>query len=322
MKHKILVGILSIETILLVLFSILQTSFAGVFSTVMAFPFEQIGLGLRSLSLSGAFGNAAAFVVYFAVSLLPVAALLVLRKKRRLCKEDGLLVLLSIVLFAVLYFMINPGFLSLWPSGAGGLAMGKAVLGVMVYSVLVGYFVLRILRRVCYGGTERLIRYMPFMLGLLNVLFVYLIFGAYLSDMFGSFETLRAGNVGNEHLLGATYVFLAMQFLVDALPYVFCIFIIFAALKILDEMKTDRYSSGTVAAAEQIFRLCVAALVTTVLANIGFNLLQFLFAGYLVVISSSVQIPIFGVAFVFAALLLTRLVTENKQLKDDNELFI
>ena len=52
MKQKILVGALSVEALVCVLFCILQTSFTGVFSAVMAFPFEQIGMGLRSLSLS------------------------------------------------------------------------------------------------------------------------------------------------------------------------------------------------------------------------------------------------------------------------------
>jgi hypothetical protein len=91
---------------------------------------------------------------------------------------------------------------------------------------------------------------------------------------------------------------------------------------LLDEMRANRYSAETVAAAGQISKLCAVALVAMVLANIGFNLLQLLFAKSLVVINSSVQIPVFSITFVLAALLFTRLVTENKQLKDDNDMFI
>jgi len=322
MKHKILVGLLSAEALACVLFCILQTSFAGAFSAVMAFPFEQIGLGLRSLSLSSGLGNAAAIVIYFAASLLPITAVLILQKKRKLYAEDGLLGLLSVVLFAVLYVMINPGVISTWTGGITAQSVGKAVLGGMVYSVLCGYFVLRVLRLFSDGGTEKLVRYMSVMLRLLTVLFVYFIFGACFNGLLNSIAALQEGNVGNEHLLVASYIFLVLQFVVDSLPYAFNVLITFAALRLLDGMRADRYSAETVVAAGQISRLCAVALVTMVLANVCFNLLQLLFAKSLLVINSSVQIPVFSITFVLAALLLTRLVTENKQLKDDNDMFI
>jgi len=59
MKRKILMGLLSVQALACMLFCILQTSLAGVFSAAMAFPFEQIGLGLRSLSLLNRLGNTA-----------------------------------------------------------------------------------------------------------------------------------------------------------------------------------------------------------------------------------------------------------------------
>jgi hypothetical protein len=322
MKGKLLVGLLSVEALACVLFCILQTSFTGVFSAAMAFPFEQLGMGLRSLSLSGGFGNGAAVVVYVAVSLLPIATLLILQNKRKLCAEDGLLGLLSAVLFAVLYLMINPSDISTWAGGMVAQSVGKAILGGMVYAVLSGYIILRVLRLFSDGGTEKLVRYMSAMLILLNALFVYLVFGACVNGLLHSIAALQAGNIGNEHLLGASYVFLVLQFMIDVLPYVFDLLVVFAALHLLDEMRSDRYSAETVAAAGRVSRLCSAALATTVLVNIGFNLLQILFAKSLVVINGSVQIPVFSITFVLAALLFTRLVAENKQLKDDNDLFV
>ena len=322
MKYRVLIGVLCIIAVVCVLFCILQASLISIFSVAIAFPFEQIGMGLRVLSLSSAAGNVAAFVIYIAVSLLPAAALLVLRKRRKLYAEDGLLGLLCGVIFMVLYYMINPGLIGTLASESVSLSVGKAVMGGMVYSVLIGYIILRMVRLFSGGGTEKLFRYMSVMLCLLNVLFVFLIFGAFFKGLLDSIAALQAGNVGNEHLLGATYVFLVLQYLVNVLPHIFSILIAFAALRLLGELQTDRYSAETVAAAERIPRLCIAALVATVLANIGFNLLQLLFAKSLLVVNESVQVPLFSIAFVLAALLLTRLVTENKQLKDDNDLFV
>lgn len=322
MKRNIIIGILMVEAVVCIMIYTLQASFTGVFSAVMAFPFEQIGLELRALSLSGALGNIIAIVVYFAISLLPASALLVLRSKRKLFTEDGLLGLLSIVLITVLYLMINPGIIGRLTSGLIEQSFGKAVLGSMVYSILCGYFVLRILRLFYAGGTDKLIRYMSVMLNLLNVIFVYLAFGASFNKLQGSIAALRAGNVGNEHVLGASYIFLVLQFIIDALPYILDVFIVLTALQLLKEMQTDRYSTKTLTKAEHMSRLCAVFLTTIVLSNIGFNLLQFLFVKSLMVVNSTVQIPVFSITFVLAALLLTRFVAENKQLKDDNDMFI
>ena len=322
MKRKVYIGLLAAEALACMAFCILQASLAGLFSTAMAFPFEQVGMGLRSLSLSGGVGNAAAVAIYFAAGLLPTAALLVLRKKRRLHAEDGLLVLLCAVLFAVLYTMVNPGALGASAGGGAGWLVEKATLGSMVYSVICGYFILRALRLFFDGSTGKLVRYMSVMLGLLNMLFVYAVFGACFNSLLCSISALRAGNAGNEHLLGASYVFLALQFVVDALPFVFNMCIVFAAMRLLDEMHKNRYSAGTVAEAIKISKLCTSALVAIVLANICYNLLQFVFAKSLMIVNSLVQIPVFSIAFVLAALLLARLAAENKQLKDESDMFI
>jgi len=322
MKRKIHIVQLGITAFLSLLFSIFQNLFAGVFSTLMAFPFEQIGMVLRRLSLSSGVGNVAAIIIYFIVSLLPIAAIFVIMKKRKLYAEDGLLVLFSAVLFAVLYLIINPGILNSLIGGSAGSAVGNAVLGVTVYSVLCGYFVLRILRLFTDGSMEKLVQYMSITLCVLNILFVYMIFGANFSNMLDSITVLQVGNVGSEHLLGASYVFLVLRFIMDALPYIFNVAIVFAALRLLDEMRANRYSDGTVAAAQRVSRFCALALIATVLAIIVFNLLQLLFARPLMIINSSVQIPILSIVFVLAMLLLTRLITENKELKDDIDMFV
>jgi hypothetical protein len=153
---------------------------------------------------------------------------------------------------------------------------------------------------------------------LLCALFVFLAFGAGFGDLLGSVTSLRVGNAGNERLLGPSYVFVALQFCVNALPYVLDVFVSTAALR----LRTDRYSAGAVAAATKMSQICARVLTVTVLTNIAFNLLQLLFAKRLAVINSTVQIPVLPVIFVLAALLLTRLVTESKQLKDENDMFI
>ena len=54
------------------LFCILQRSLSGLFSTLIAFPFEQIRAGLLGLwSLSGAVGNVVAIILYMLLGFIP-----------------------------------------------------------------------------------------------------------------------------------------------------------------------------------------------------------------------------------------------------------
>jgi len=319
MKQKILIGFLCTEAAACMLYHLLQASYAEVFISALTFPFEQIGWGLRFLSLSSTVGNVAAIVVYMAVCLIPAATLFLLWKKRKLYAEDALLCLLSAVLFAVIYIMINPGFIG---SPLAGQPVMKAVLGGVVYSIFFGYIILRMVHLFSAGSTDKLISYMRIMLGLLSVLFVYIVFGSCFESLLGSIKSLQAGNTGNEDILGVSYAFLVLQYIADAAPYALNVFVVFSALRLLSEMRADRYSAAALSAAERMTHLCGGALVATVLVNICFNVLQLLFIKSLMTINTSIQIPVIPIAFVLSALLLTRLAAENKQLKDDNDMFI
>ncbi|WFR58983.1 hypothetical protein QA584_07855 [Anaerocolumna sp. AGMB13025] len=322
MKLRTFLIFLGIEAVFCVVLNIIQASFSGMFSAVMAFPFEELGILLRMLSLPGGIGNIAAIVIYTLVSLLPAAGFLMLSKKQNLHLEDGLLLLLSAVLFGVLYLMINPGLINPLFSKMKGFAITKAMLGGIVYSLLCGYLILRVLRLCYISGTKKLQNYMIILLRLLNVIFVYMIFGASLNNLLNSISVLREGNRGSEHLLSVSIWFLVLQYAVDVLPYLFNLLVVFAGIRLLVELQTDRYSNDSVTAALKLSRLCVIALAATVLTNIVFNLLQLLFARKLMVINSTVQLPVLFIIFVLAVLLFSRFIAENKQLKDDIDMFI
>jgi hypothetical protein len=160
------------------------------------------------------------------------------------------------------------------------------------------------------------------MLRALAVLFTVIIFGVCFGELLGSIASLRAGNVGNEPSLGVSYVFLTLKFIVDALPYAFDVLVVFASNKLLDELLADRFSEAASASCRRLARLCCRLLAVSVLAGIGFNLLQVLFSGALLTVNASLDIPVFSIAFVLAALLFTRLVEENKRLREDNDMFV
>ncbi len=322
MKRKVFLGFLGCEALFCVLLVFTHQMLPNVFTAAMAFPFEQIGKGLRMLSLSGNTGNVLAIILYSAICLLPLVALQFIRKKRKLTHEDSFLAILSVVLFAVLYLMINPGLMGTYLGEAAGQSIGKAILGSITYSIILGYAILRILRLSFAADTGKLQKYLAILLCVLNILFVYIAFGTCFGDLMDSIEALRTTNTGNEHILGISYVFLALRYIVNALPYVLDILVAFTAFALLKELTADRYSDAAVITAGQLSRICGLALKIIVTANVGFNLMQLALMKMLLVVNTSVQIPLMSIVFVLAALLLAQYIKENKMLKDDNDMFI
>lgn len=324
MKKKVYLGILILEAIVCVIFCVLGTISGENMADIMAFPFAPIGKGLRALSLSGTVGNAVAILLYGGISLLPLWPVLIHAKKKKLHTEDILPVVLCPLLFVVLYEMINPGSITMGPAELGMLSadVRNGMLGCIVYSVLVGYLILRVLRLFFGAEKEKLQSYVSLMLGLLNVILVYMIFGGCLQKFLQTMESTKAANQGTEDGLTLTYVFIFLQMLTDALPYVLDMVIVFACQHMLAKLQKDAYSEETLEAAGKLTRVCGMSLKVTILSIVAFNLLQLLCAKHLRVLNGFVNIPILSILLVLTALLFAKLVAEGKQLKDDNNMFI
>ncbi len=322
MKRNKFCVFLLCEAVLCILLSIAREALPQVFINVIAFPFEQIGVLLRILSLSGGTGNFASIVIYISLCLVPVIILFLIRKKRNLSAEDTLLVVLSAVLFAIIYFMINPGLLGEYFGGLMDYSTGKAMLGGIAYSVIAGYILFRILRLFFSTDTNSLQKYLMTLLYIVNISIVLLVFSAQFNNLLNSFEQLRSGNKGNEHLLGISYVFLVLEYIVDNIPSLLIIPVVFSGQSLLYELSADRYSQQAVFCADKLSRICGLALVITVLSNIGYNLLQLVFINKIFIANSTIRIPVFSIVFLLAALLFAQYIKESKQLKEDNDMII
>jgi len=247
-----------------------------------------------------------------------------MKRIRKLNGEDWLLVLLSGLMFAVLYLMINPGVIvNLFNAGSGAfLVVHKAILGSVIWSVIIGYFVLHVLRLSSNADTKKLYDYLGLLLCALAFLFILAAFGVALGQTIESFTALRADNTGNEASLVMSYIFLSLRFLVDITPFIMNLVTVFLGLKLLEVMKADRYSEETLSSAEKLSLWCKKTLSTVVITNIALNVLQLLFTGSLRDINSSVSIPVTSICFVIVVLLFSRMIAETRKLKKDNDLFI
>ena len=271
MKKRGMPLILTAEAAACVVFCFLRTSFFGGFTSLAAFPFEQAGYVLREMSLSGTAGNAAAIVLYLTLGLLPCLAWLLLKKQGRLLAVDHLLPALSVLLLAVIYYMVNPGLIVSAVPGTG-----KWLLGCTFYSALSGYLVIRVLAVCRNARPETLESVLQGLLGFLKMVFVYLIFGQNLDRLLNSLRDM--GNVSSglyadgaaqgAQSVGLTCLFFGLGYLVDVLPYAFDLGIVFLAGRLLAALKADRWGDAAAELADRLAGFCAKALGITAGADV------------------------------------------------------
>lgn len=292
---------------------LLMLVFGGVFlpehfSGAAAFPFEQVGSVLRWLSLLGGGWNTLAWVLYFAVCLLPLAALAWRVKKGRYHNEDSLLILLSVLLFFVIWQMINPAGLPAIMGTAAAL-MGKSLLGLVMWSAVCCYGVLVLRRTVLEGGEVQLDRWLFRLVACAAAVFVLDICAVAIP----AFVTDMKGN---------DLWYPLMRLAVSVLPDIFGLLTADSALTLLETVSRSGYSQEAADAAKALTGRCSVALAATVLTELCWNLYQLIWIQEIENVNITVNLPLMSMAFFLGAMLLARLIEKSRRLQEDNDLFI
>lgn len=314
MNQKLLYILLFSEFSVLLALVLLTAEFPSLFSSFLAFPFEQIGMGLRALSLTGRLGNGLALAIWVGLSASPLISVMKHKGNKSCNNESIALALLSVSLLFVLMGMANPVMIvSVFPDiGGGGLPAMKSIMGSAVWSIAVLWGVLRLLRLFRAGDTNKLLGYLRALLYTLCALFTGIIAISCGSVLAGGLADIQRSMDG---------VMTIVRFLVAALPYALDIVITLSALTLLDALLSDD-ASGAVNCTNKLSRLCCLSLGITTVSMAVLNILQLVLSPWLSDIAGTVKIPIMSLAFVLAVLLVARLIAENRQLKEDNDLFI
>jgi len=322
MKDRRFVLILAAEAVLCVIAALaLKPQGGSAYVTIAQFPFAQIGLLLRGLSLSGVAGNVAAIVLYIALCGVPLVFVALHIKKRVFKAEDALLIVMSGFGFYMMYMMINPGLLSDIPCYAVG-DVGKAVLGGAFYSLLIGYLVLRLLRRAEGSSTDKLLRVMRLLFAAVAVVLVFSISYIGLSDVKTQLAEIKAGNTDPSVSLGMTTFFVLLRFALTQAPVVMEIGIFLLGMRLCNALREDRYSEGAVGAAKKLAAFAKMTVVVILLCCIVSNLAQIVFAGSLVSANFLTTLPLGEIVVAVGALLLTRFFVASRELKQDNQMII
>lgn len=273
---------------------------------LLSFPFVPLAGLLRQLSLSGGAGNAAAWALFLALSLWPLVWLALRLLKKQAGPEDFVLPVLSGTLLTAFYQMINPGeLLKTFGSAAG---LGKPLLSMAVWTTLCCYLTLRLRRTALEGRPKTLSRWLPGLTWVMAAVIAAQLFGVEIPAF------VRRWQAGN--------FFALITLLAAAVPAVFSARTARAAGELLSALAHGQYSQQAVEAAGNLSGACGAALAVTAVTQLLYNLMQVLGASVIGDVNLSLNLPVFQLVFLLAALLLSRLLVHGQQLQQDNDLFI
>lgn len=300
--------------------------------SVAGFPGGAIGQGLSALAVSGRLGFALALTLYAFCVLLPLYVLARIGERRKLKSEDALLALIAVAVACALF---PRGWVAYWSTSAETL-FPRLAWQWLIFALLAGWVVLRLLRRFSDGGTRELLKLFRALLILAAAYFVFEVCFAEFAGLFSTVDALKAGNTAfaDDAVLPAatditgskslvfSYVVLALRFAAESLPTLLAAATAYFAIGLLDTMENGAFTQESAVYAPKLAAWCGKALKISVLFALAVNLVQAVCAPMLLSTSISIRLPIFELCFVLAALLGARLIVSNVALAADNDLFI
>lgn len=288
-------------------------------------PFELLGTGLRSLSLSSEFGNIMAIIIYCLLSLIPAVVYMILRNKKRIIEMDRFLFVLSGVLFFVIYYLINPTLFM-------GNRFGSVTLIGLFYALLVGYLVLRAIAVWTKSDMAELQKGIRFLVCMLMISLTIGILMECFEELPASIQALKDSNTmasdpwmafeNDLPNLTFTIVFLFIRCLVKIVPCILEILILGMILKLIKELSEDRYSEAVAGQLEKLGKMCKNMVLTTVVLNMCFAVLQVVFRNMLYQINMDVTIPLVSIILVLAVMMVSKYMRESQQMKEELDMFI
>ena len=332
MKRSQMKTLLLIEGAVCLTLTLALRLIEGAAFSFAAFPGSAAGQGLSMLADTGRFGFALALTLYAFLVLLPLYALARIRARRDWKAEDTLLGLCSLAVAGALF---PRGWVAYWSTSAETL-FPRLAWQWLLFALLAGWVVLRLLRRFSDGGTQELLKLFRVLLGLAAAYFVFAVFFVEFAGLLTAIDTLKAGNTAftADTLLPAatditgskslvfSYVVLALRFAAESLPTLLAAATAYFAIGLLDTMEDGAFTQESAAYAPKLAAWCVKVLKLSVLLALAVNLLQAVCAPLILSTSISIPLPVLELCFVLAALLGARLIASNVALAADNDLFI
>lgn len=308
---------------------------AGMLLYCLALPLEGAGWLLRRLSLWNAFGNALAWAFYLGLCLAPLLCAALRKRRGRALPCAWMGALLSAALFFVLYLFINPALLRgiFGPVAVEeGLLVCKTGLSIFVWSIAAAWWVLAFLRR---GARPALCEGLALLVKATGALLILSLCYSSLYALLGCVQAsgVKVFDAGGAPLTGLSLLGspfspwtldfpAAVQVLMQAVPQMYLLALVPAALALLESLGAEPWSAEAAAHCDTLAARARMAVCACLLCAVAGNFLQLLWAGEGRSFHISLPLPIFELMLALAALLISGGLREGRELKLDNDAII
>ncbi len=315
MKHTKYITVLILTAILSVVLGIFSEKLPDIFPAVIAFPFGYIAKGLGALSGLGNVGNGLAIALWFSISAIP--ALIALKypnlKDRKTLPERITLFVLTAAMLFTFYVYNNISLFSNADALDGFMHSFKDFVAFFpLWSLVLLYFTFLLVRLFRSNNKTLLWNCLKYMIYILGVIFV-IGAGLNLTEMIKVFMA--------EEVIADTVVSSLLLTLPEIAAYVFNTLIALSAIDLINIINTET-QEGLSKCSAKLCKFSGRALILIAIMTALSNLLQLILMRFLSNISMTINLPIENIAFVLAVFVFSGILVENKQLRDDNNMFI
>ncbi len=286
------------------------------FIACFSFPFSFIAKLLTALSESGDIGNGFAFAILVLLSLLPVIPVFkTFRIKEKRLRNFILILMCPLVAF-VLYAFCNISFLESVSSVISSDLNEnvKAVFGASVWSGIVCVVLTEIVLKIKNAEGKEMLKFAKLAALILSVLLTVAV------SVFEVGEFFSKINMG----IGLAEGYISTLCLIkSSFHYILDIYVLSSGISLTDSILYGENSDDISRCAQKLSKRCITSLLIITAVSFLYNFIQILLSP--VVFSDifvKIDIPVFSICFVLMILLISKLVTENKRLEEDNDLFI
>lgn len=276
-------------------------------------PLLALGEGLRELSLSGFWGNVGAWGIVLLISALPLAAL-ALMGERRGTGDEWLLGLMSPVLLAGFWLLVNPTKVGWMVREIFPVAAGWTLL-----SMVLAFAALKLLRALEDASREKLARAFEVLLCICGALTAFV---AACGQALDGAERWAQVLEGNTDPGGLTLLMIAFVCCLNAAPGLLSALTMVWGASLSRVLGRRDFDQEGIALCQRTALACRAAAQATVVLAVSGNLIQLALLEQLHTTHFSLTLPLLSLLLSAGLMLLCRLLQRGRELQEDSDSII
>ncbi len=312
-KLIVFISILLVEAVVLTILMTCTSVFENIGISLFTVPFAQIASGVKSLCLKGSVLRGFGMAILALLTFLPIAYALSDLGGKKSTSERLSLILLGIVLGGGTFLMMNPTNFLPEAFRSQHEFMDQATCAA-IWSVILLTLATTGMRLLSSRKTRSLMHGFSAATVIIAILFVG-------SAVLSLGNLIRESASGEEASTEIENVVAFLKALKTVVPYILDS-VIAVLLFRLAQIYISEEQKDLKTAAASVRKTSCALLGVTLVLSVGYNLVQVLCMKNIRNVSVVTELPVLSCVFVVVAVLVCNLIVENKDLKDDNELFV